>query len=576
MKLHVSKRNFSLRQKIIGSISMLIFLSSLSIGLYAYYKTKSGITTTLGNTALSIAESVAKTIDTEKFSNLQSEKDMQSEYYKELQSHLCDIRKTTGLRYLYTMRKTDEGKYIYVVDGTPTSDKNFAQLGDEEKNVSSVLKASFKGTVGYELNKSDTWGNSISSYIPVKNKSGEVIGILGADFDANDMINQLNKLRTSIGIIIIVIILIGMLLGEGLSIILVRSLNSLKAQAKLIEEGDLTVKFDKIGSDEIGILTQSFKDMVDNLLVVINEIKNSTKNVAYEIDNLHRSFSETSTSTEEITEVITGIAAGALKQTDSVNEVSKSMNEVFEQVKKSVDNANLVSDSSNKAVTNTAHALEIFKTSIEKVVTVNKTIENTAAIIKKLGNKSKEINTFCEIVSQIASNTNLLSLNASIEAARAGEQGKGFAVVANEVKGLAEQSDEASKQISGIATSMQKEIEDAIKAIQDGVIEANEGVNAVTQVDTYLVELQKSSNEAYVRVKDIINAISLIEVDCKSALNKVCELTDITRDFNAGSQQAAASTEEQSAIMHQMNENLSNIKQSIYQLSDIVNKFKIE
>lgn len=575
MEMHKQKKGFSLANKITGSFLILILFSSLVIGFYAYYKTKSSIEITVGSTAVSIVQSVVNTIDTEKFNKLQTEEDMQSEYYTELQTHLSDIRKITSLKYLYTMRKTKDDKYIYVVDGIPINDKDFTLLGDEEKDVSNVMKASFQGVTGYEFS-SDEWGNLISAYIPIKNISGEVIGILGADFEANNMVNQLNKLKTSIIIIIIVVILIGILIGEVLSIILLRSLNKLKNQAMLIKEGDLTVKFDKVGSDEIGVLTQSFKDMVNKLLIVTKEIKNSTKNVVHEIDDLYRSFSETSKATEEITQVISEIAAGALEQTHSVDEASKSMNEVFEQVKKSVGLANLVSDSSNQAVTYTTQAMGIFKTSIEKVITVNKTVEHTAVIIQELGDKSKEINSFSEIISQIAKQTNLLSLNASIEAARAGEQGKGFAVVANEIKVLAEQSNEASTQISGIASSMQKEIGNAIQVIQDGVIEANEGVNAVTKVDAYLVELQKSSNEAYGRVKDIIDAINLIEDDCKHAVNKVYELANISRNFSAGSQQAAASTEEQAAIMQQIKENLENIKQTTYQLNDVVNKFKID
>lgn len=84
------------------------------------------------------------------------------------------------------------------------------------------------------------------------------------------------------------------------------------------------------------------------------------------------------------------------------------------------------------------------------------------------------------------------------------------------------------------------------------------------------------SNEVNARVKDIIYAIKLIEDDCKHSVNKVYELANISRNFSAGSQQAAASTEEQSAIMQQIKENLENIKQTTYCLNDVVNKFKID
>lgn len=390
------------------------------------------------------------------------------------------------------------------------------------------------------------------------------------------MYSELNNLKVNISIIIIAVILIGIVMGEVFSIILVRSLNNLKKQATLIKDGDLTVKFDKVSNDEIGILSQAFKDMVNNLSIVTSEIKNNTQNVVSEINDLHRSFNETSKARDEITEVITKIAEDASNHEDSVNEVSNSMNQIFEQVKNSVTLANLVSNSSNEAANNTNQAMNVFEASIEKVITVNTTVEHTAAIIEELQNKSQEIKSFSEIISDIAKQTNLLSLNAAIESAKAGEQGKGFSVVANEIKILAEQSNEASSQIIDISSNMQNEINTAMKAIQNGVIEANDGVNSVTNVNTYLMQSQKSSSEAYTKIKNIIDAINLIENACNNAVNKTHELSEISRNFSTGSQRAAASTEEQSAIMHQINENVQNIKQTTYKLNDVVNKFKIE
>lgn len=575
MKLLAPKKSFSLKTKIVGGFFTIIFFSSIVIGLYAYSKAKSGIEVSVGNTTISILKSVVNTIDTEKFNSLKTKDDMESEYYKKLQLHLNDIKKTTGLKYLYTMRKTDEGKYIYVVDGSSTNNKDCSALGEEETDLSSSFVSSFKGASTYELNHTDKWGNLISAYIPITNKSGKVIGILGGDFDANKMYNELNKLKISISMIIIVVIAFGIVIGEVFSTILVRSLNKLKKQASIIKDGDLTVKFDKVSNDEIGILTQTFKDMVSNLFIVTSEIKNNTQNVVSEINDLHRSFNETSKARDEITEVITKIAENASMHEDSVNEVSNSMNQIFEQVKNSVNLANLVSNSSNEAANNTTEAMNVFEASIEKVTTVNKTVEHTAAIIEELQSKSQEIKSFSEIVSDIAAQTNLLSLNAAIESAKAGEQGKGFSVVANEIKILAQQSNEASKQISNIASNMQNEISSAMETIQNGVIEANEGVNSVTNVNTYLMQSQKSSSEAYAKIKNIMAAINLIESACNNAVDKIYELSQISRNFSIGSQRAAASTEEQSAIMHQINENVENIKQNTYKLNDVVNKFKI-
>jgi len=570
------QKKFSLKHKIIGSFFIIILLSSVSIGTYAYYKAKTSIETSVGNTALSIVQSVVKLIDTEKFNQLQTPEDMQSEYYQELQARLSDIKNTTGLQYLYTMRKTAEGAFIYVVDGTSMSDEGFSALGDEEEDISPTWAASFEGTPGYELNNSDVWGSSVSAYIPIKNRGGEIIGILAADFNADNMVKELNDFRLKIILIIFVVLAIGILLSWLLSNFLVRSLYELIRKAELVKEGDLTVQFAGSGNDEVGELTNSFKEMVKNMLVITNEIKNNSKNVTAEIENLYNSFSETAKATEDINQVITEIATGSLQQNNSVAEVSRSMDEVFEQIKKSVDYANLVTASSNQAMANISQAMEEFKYSIEKVITVNKIVEHTASVIKELEDKSKQISSFSQVISEITNQTNLLALNAAIEAARAGEHGQGFAVVADEVRELAEQSTAANKQIGEIVNNIQKEVSNAIEIIQDGVIQAKEGVTAATKVDAFLLELQQSSSEAYGRVEEIIKAVGLIEKVCKQALNKVYKLAEISKNFSAGSQQAAASTEEQSAIMQQINENISNIKQATYELNNVVNKFKAD
>lgn len=575
LKGQIKMKTFSLRSKITGSFLAVLLFSSIGIGYYAYHQAVSNIESAVGDTALSIIQSIVSKIDAGEFVRLQSPSDMQSDAYRAMQSDLNSIREATGLRYLYTMRQTEPGAYVYVVDGTPMGDEDFSSLGDPEEEISKTMIDCFQGVTGYELG-SDEWGSFISAYIPIKDASGSIVGILGADFEASKMVSQLEAFKKRLDLIILSVILLGLFLGEGLSIILVRSLNRLKAKAERIQNGDLTVTFEKTGSDEIGVLTRTFENMTGNLVSLTHEIKNNTKTVVSEISNLYLCFSEAEKAAEEISHVITGIADGTSQQTRRMDEVSGSMNEVFEQVKKSAEHADLVSESSEKASANAVRAMDIFKTSMEKVMSVNRTVDQTALIIQALGEKSKEISSFSDTISKITRQTNLLSLNAAIEAARAGEHGKGFAVVADEVKALAGQSDEASKQIGEIAVCMQTEIDHAIQAIREGAVQANEGVSAVQQVDVYLGELQNSSLEVSNRARVILEAISRIEEACRGAVQQVHELDDISKRFSAGSRQAASSIEEQTTILQQINGNIDAIKQTTYCLSDVVNKFKIE
>jgi methyl-accepting chemotaxis protein len=376
-------------------------------------------------------------------------------------------------------------------------------------------------------------------------------------------------------IIIASITLVGIISGGFIAKFLVRSIKSLNRQVEIIKRGDLSVQIEKAGSrDEIGTLTEAFGDMVSNLNTITSDIRNKTKNIFSEIDFLQTSFSETNKANEEFVRIIEEIASGAASQVKGVDHVSGSLNLVFDQVTRAVDSASLVSASSDTAVSNIEQVVQVFKALMERVNEVNRIMSDTADTIRKANEKTNDITLFSETITQIARQTNMLALNASIEAARAGENGRGFAVVADQVKSLAQQSHGASKQIDEITLSIREEFTEAISSIEQGVVQAMEGVKSVTQFDSRLNELKQSSVTAYTRVDSIIGAIRSIEKECRQALKVAEEVADLSKSFSAGSQQAVASIEEQSAVMLQIEERLKNIGSNTQLLQEAVETFK--
>ncbi|MDP4180354.1 MAG: methyl-accepting chemotaxis protein [Bacillota bacterium] len=569
------KKNISLRFKISGSFIILILICSIGIGLYAINKAKSTIEEAVGQSGLNIVKSMAGEIDIDKFNKLQNKDDMKSEYYNELHNKLKEMKENVGLKYLYTMRKTQSGKYIYVVDGAAMDSDDFSMLGDEEKETTDKMKVSFDGKTSYELYVSDQWGHLLSSYVPIKDKSGNTVGVIGADFDASAVFDGLNKVKTGIFIVAAIIILLGITVSNGLSFYLVHSLNELKKKALLAEGGDLTVEIESIGNDEIGLLTQAFKIVVDSMASITKNIRRNTKNVLDHTQHLSVRAGETSKVTEEITTVINEIALGSLEQVKSIDDFSKTMEVAFNQIEKAINQADLISRSSTQAMSDTQKAADIFKDSIKKVSIANDTIDSAAEMIQALGESSKEIVSCSDMISQIAKQTNLLALNAAIESARAGEHGKGFAVVADEVRTLADQSSNASKKINDIVNKMQNEIEKAIQSIQDGAIKAREGVDAVTSVDIYLSNVQNSNSEAYSRVREISDANRSVKDLCIVVVDRISKMAEISKEFSAGSQQAAASAEEQLAVIQEMEGSIDTLKQMSYDLEREVNRFKV-
>ncbi|MDP4092410.1 MAG: methyl-accepting chemotaxis protein [Bacillota bacterium] len=570
------KLRISLRTKIAGVLIILIVLSSSIIGYFTISGAKSTIVDSVGASALDIVKSVSTTIDIDKFNTLQNSDDMKNKsYYSELRTKLNDIRGSVGLKYLYTMRKSDKGEYIYIVDGSPVGSKNESLLGDVEKGVDDVWASSFNGTAAFEYSQDDVWGHLISAYLPLKDSSGKTVGILGADFDAGFMDTEINTMQKHVIITIIIVIIAGILISEGFAFILVRELKKLKQKAAQVETGDLRVKIESKSNDEIGMLSRAFKGVIESMSSIVKNIHHNSSIVTDYADKLSRSAVETSKATEDISSVIGKIAEGASEQTKGVDDASKSMDEVFLQVKKATTQADLVSLSANRSMEDIRTVSQLFKDSMEKVDKVHDTIDRTFKLVHNLSERFEEIKSSSNIITQIAKQTNLLALNAEIEAARAGEQGKGFSVVAAEVRQLAGESSQASKNINNIITVINNDIESAVKSIEDGVEKSREGVSSISQVDQYFVNLLNSSLDANEKVKEVLNSIFTIEKFSTMALEKINNLTDISKEFSSGSQQAAASTEEQLAIAEEMETNLKTMKQIASDLEKEVNKFKV-
>jgi len=571
----MKKYKISLTLKIMLLCVGLVLISSLLIRFFAFQTARTTIEETVGEMALNITRSVNKSIDGDKFEELKASEDMGKDYYIQLRNELDVIKNNTGLKYLYTMRRTEDGVYYYAVDGSVIGSEGESLLGDVEEDMSDLMIASFDGQEDYEFYDSEEWGQLISGYVPIKNSAGDIIGMLGADFDAKYMVGKLNDANSKMYLAMSIILIISILIAVGFSYLIIRSIKQLQSKVQQIQHGDLTVNIDTSRGDEVGSLARSFQKMIENMSLMIHGIRDHSEIVGREVDDLNSSIDMSNRATEEITKIVTEIAHGAVKQVESVAVVENSMERVFSEIEKIIGNIDLVNSDSDLAVKDMQEASERLSSSVKQINLVNDTVETTATVMNKLEEKFREVLSFSAIVASIATRTNLLALNASIEAASAGEHGKGFAVVAGEIKNLAKQSSEASKRINELIGAVQSEINNSSEAIKSGVIQARSGVDVMSQVEHYLERLSKSNKKIDIRIKEIAKAIIHIEEDSKNVLDKTTLLSEISKELSSSTQQTAAETEEQYAIMEGIKNDLMGVKDQMEQLGGMVNKFKI-
>lgn len=566
---------FSLRVRLTLSFLALVLLASIVMGITSYRNASQAIADVVGQTAMNILNSTVTQIDPIGFAALQMAEDVERPYYQELYGQLNQVCQSLGLKYLYSMRQDAAGNYVYVVDGSANDQALPGDVEDASQMTTAWLD-SFQGRASYELDLESEWGALLSAYVPIYDGRGFPIGILAADFAADNVVTQLRSVQRTLFLQTILVALGASILGAWFSGMLVRSLRRLGDQAERLRSGDLTVQIAEQGGDEIGALGRTLQAMVDSLRGITASIHRQTEETYGLASQLGENTRQTRQSASAIAEVVNQVALGASEQVQQLASVSDSLDQVLAEVVRATGQAQAVEVAAKSAVGDSRVALQSFQEAIGQVNRVNDAIGQTATRVAGLGNKSREISNFSQTISQIASQTNLLAINAAIEAARAGEQGKGFAVVAEQVKTLAGAVNQASGQINQLVQSMQIEIQQTVNAIAAGVEQGRGTVLASQAVGARIEQLLDANLNVDQRMAEVLDAVQLIEQAGQSVLNHLQGLVQIAEASSSGSQQAAAATEEQLAIMEDVDASLQNLQSIADQLRQAVNQFQVE
>ena len=258
--------------------------------------------------------------------------------------------------------------------------------------------------------------------------------------------------------------------------------------------GDLTVSAAIHRSDEIGLVTDECNRLIESLAEIAGGVRRSSESVAAAATELSASSQEISASTMEISNSVQHIAHGAELQSRKVEETTGGRR--GDRRRRSTTSrcqAVEASRISQEAARQADHGRAATDEAIAKIGEVQQSIETLAASVALLGRRSDEIGKIVDVITSIADQTNLLSLNAAIEAARAGESGRGFAVVAEEVRKLAEGSGKAAEQIGELIKEVQHETNKAVRLMEIGQREMAMGTEVVGRTGAALMRSTRPS-----------------------------------------------------------------------------------
>ncbi len=371
-------------------------------------------------------------------------------------------------------------------------------------------------------------------------------------------LNKVKKMTLSMAVVLLaVILLIVFQMTRGM----LRSINYMVEVLETLAENDLTCTIEKGGKDEIGIMQRAAGRMLETLIRTVGDIKGGVKTLSDSSSHLSDISSEMSDGVENVSGKAVSVSAAAEEMSTAMNSVAAATEQTTTNIQTIVSAVEEMSATINEIAGNTAKGSETTSKAV-------KTAEHVSVKVDELGKAASEINKVTDTISDISEQTNLLALNATIEAARAGEAGKGFAVVAGEIKALAQQTAQATSEISGKISGVQSTTQESVEAIGSIVTIINEINEIVTTVATAI-------EEQSVTTREISNNISQAASGVQEVNENVNQTSVVVGEVNQDVSQVSQSAEEMKAGGVQVKSSAAQLSDLAENLNEMVSQFKI-
>ncbi|MFC7687159.1 methyl-accepting chemotaxis protein [Ureibacillus sp. GCM10028918] len=339
--------------------------------------------------------------------------------------------------------------------------------------------------------------------------------------------------------------------------------------------GDLTRRVEIKTKDEFAHIAHSTNFLIDSISNLVKKVSNLAENVSASSQELMALAEENSKTIIDIASNSQEIAADS-DDTQSRTHASILKMQELEQLMHDLDSeANRVKHSAEEM----GHAAKLgsdsVKQSSEVMLSIEEIMANTSTTVEALGKKSRDITSIISTITAIAEQTNLLSLNAAIEAARAGEHGKGFAVVANEVRKLADQSQNAANEVKEIISSIHGEVESIISQNHQGVHTVIRGVEVTNETNKVLQDILNHTMTTNKIITSMVDNISItLDTSSKVAVSFV-EVNNIAENTAMNTEKSASAAAQGSASMQEITASTTELAKQADELRNIVNEFKI-
>lgn len=409
-----------------------------------------------------------------------------------------------------------------------------------------------------------------------------------------------------------------------------RYISLMAVSAERLANNDLTIEVQPLGNKDV--LGNAFARMIVNLRASVGQVAESARRVNTAAGQLAQAAQQAGQATSQIaatmqqvaratgqqnetmtravasvdhmSRAIEGVARGAQEQATAVNKASALTAQITAAIQQVAASAEVGARSSAQAAHAAQAGAQIVEQTVQGMTTIKAKVGLSTQKVAEMGQHSDQIGAIVETIDDIASQTNLLALNAAIEAARAGEHGKGFAVVADEVRKLAEKATAATKEIASLIQGIQRTIAEAVQAMHEGASEVETGATRANQAGSALASILEAAAAVQKQVNDIAAAAQHISessselVAATEAVSAVVEensdattamangaaqvgqaidnIAGISQENSAAVQEVSAATEQMTAQVEGVTASAQALSQLAYELQQVVDRFRLD